>query len=184
VDNWCLVSKVSISLQRSGCFGTCPFYTVTVSTKGIVFDGDFYVVAQGKHAAVTDGKKVRELANRFVAADFCSMEEKYVASVTNNPTYILSIDIDGHAKKVEDYVERECLPPSPNWNSKWTNLPLLAGGLRAGSGKRSHLCSRLGESRDGEGDFALPTIFCFTYSVLDQFEDNFVIFMILSRCSS
>ena len=104
-------SKVSISLQRTGCFGSCPSYTATVSTNGIVFDGAYYVVARGKHTAAADAKQVRDLAKRFVAADFYSMDEKYVASVTDNPTYILSIDIDGHAKGVEDYVgEWEGMP--------------------------------------------------------------------------
>jgi len=42
---------------------------------------------------------------------FTPMEEKYVASVTDNPTYILSIDVDGQAKKVMDYVgEWEGMP--------------------------------------------------------------------------
>ena len=104
-------SNITILLQRSGCFGSCPSYTVTVSTSGILFDGGYYVVARGKHKAAVDPKKVRDLAQRFVAADFYSMEEKYVASVTDNPTYILSIDIDGHTKKVEDYVgEWEGMP--------------------------------------------------------------------------
>jgi ankyrin repeat protein len=104
-------SEISISLQRSGCFGTCPSYTVMVTTSEIVFNGDFYVVAQGKHMAGVDAKKVRDLASRFVTADFYSMDDKYVASVTDNPTYVLSIDIDGHRKKVEDYVgEWEGMP--------------------------------------------------------------------------
>jgi ankyrin repeat protein len=97
-------STVAISLQRSGCFGTCPSYTVTVSTDGIVFEGGSYVVARGRHTAGIDPKVVRKLASRFVATDFYSMEPKYVASVTDNPTYILSIDIDGHKKTIEDYV--------------------------------------------------------------------------------
>jgi ankyrin repeat protein len=97
-------SKVAISLQRSGCFGSCPSYTVTVSTDGIVFEGGYYVVARGRHTAGIDPKTVRKLASRFVATDFYSMEPKYVASVTDNSTYVLSIDIDGHKKTVEDYV--------------------------------------------------------------------------------
>ena len=96
-------SKVLISLRRSGCFGTCPAYTVSVGTDGIVFNGSFYVVANGKHTATADPKKVRELAKRFVTADFYSMDNKYVAAVTDCPTYVLAIDIDGHAKEVEDY---------------------------------------------------------------------------------
>jgi ankyrin repeat protein len=75
-----------------------------VSTEGIVFEGGGYVVAAGKHTDTVDPDEVRKLARRFVAADFYSMEERYAASVTDNPTYALSISIDGRSKKVEDYV--------------------------------------------------------------------------------
>ena len=97
-------SKVSIGLMRTGCFGTCPSYTVSVTTDGILFEGNSYVVATGKHKAKLDANAVRNLAKRFVAADFYSMDDKYVAGVTDNPTYELSISIDGREKKVEDYV--------------------------------------------------------------------------------
>jgi ankyrin repeat protein len=112
-------SRVSISLRRSGCLGS-PAYTVKVSTSEIVFDGGFFVVAQGKHTAGTNAKKVRDLAKRFVAADFYSMDDKYVASVTDNPAYVLSVDIDGHAKEVEDYV------------GQWVGMPAVIRELEDG----------------------------------------------------
>lgn len=98
-------SKVTITLERSGCFGSCPSYTVTASTDdGIVFQGGGYVAASGKHMDSVDADEVRKLAKRFVAADFYSMDSSYTASVTDNPSYSLSIAIDGHTKRVEDYV--------------------------------------------------------------------------------
>jgi ankyrin repeat protein len=97
-------SEVAITLQRTGCFGSCPSYTVTVSTDGIVFDGNGFVVAAGRHTDTVDADEVRRLAGNFVAADFYSMDPSYRATVTDNPTYTLSIAIDGHAKQVEDYV--------------------------------------------------------------------------------
>lgn len=97
-------SKVAITLQRSGCFGTCPSYTVTVRTDGIVFEGGGYVVASGRYSASTNAEDVRQLAKKFLVADFYSMDSSYRASVTDNPTYMLSITIDGRTKEVEDYV--------------------------------------------------------------------------------
>ncbi len=97
-------SKVTITLERTGCFGSCPGYTVSVSTDGIVFDGRNYVVASGKHVDTVVPDDVRELVKRFIAADFYSMDDVYRAGVTDSPTYLLSIAIDGHAKQVEDYV--------------------------------------------------------------------------------
>ena len=97
-------SKVGITLERSGCFGRCPSYTVTVSTEGIVFKGGGFVAASGKHTDTVGADEVRKLAKKFIAADFYSMDSSYTASVTDNPFYTLSIAIDGHSKKVEDYV--------------------------------------------------------------------------------
>jgi ankyrin repeat protein len=97
-------SKIVITLERSGCFGSCPAYSVTVSMDGIIFDGGGFVAAPGKHSDIVNADDVRKLAKRFVATDFYSMDSSYTASVTDNPSYTLSISIDGHTKKVEDYV--------------------------------------------------------------------------------
>jgi ankyrin repeat protein len=97
-------SKVKITLQRTGCFGTCPSYTVTVNTDGIVFDGGGFVVASGRHTDKVKADGVRKLAKKFVSADFYSMDSSYQAGVTDCPTYILSIAIDGRSKELVDYV--------------------------------------------------------------------------------
>ena len=97
-------SHVEITLSRSMCYGRCPVYKVSVSTKGIVFDGEAFVAAKGRSTDAVDPSAVRELAKKFVMADFYSMRDEYRASVTDNPTCTLSISIDGHKKQVVDYV--------------------------------------------------------------------------------
>jgi Domain of unknown function (DUF6438) len=97
-------SKVDITLSRSMCYGRCPVYKVSVSTRGIVFDGEAFVVAEGRHTDTVDPNAVRALARKFIDADFYSMRDEYRASVTDNSTYVLSIAIDGHKKQVIDYV--------------------------------------------------------------------------------
>ncbi len=97
-------SKIEIKLSRSGCFGSCPSYNVTLTPQGIVFSGGGYVVASGSHTASVDPDAVRALAQKFIDADFYSMDTAYVASVTDNPSYQLSISIDDQSKQVNDYV--------------------------------------------------------------------------------
>ena len=97
-------SKISITLVRSGCYGSCPSYSVSIRSDRILFEGYGNVVAFGKHRATVRPEGVRALAKKFIAADFYSMDSSYRASVTDNPTYVLSISIDGHKKEVEDYV--------------------------------------------------------------------------------
>jgi len=104
-------SNITIRLDRSGCFGSCPSYSVTLSNTGIVFEGSAYVVATGTFTDELDTSELQGLAKRFVSADFYSMDNIYRASVTDSPTYRLSISIDGRTKQVEDYVgEWEGMP--------------------------------------------------------------------------
>ena len=105
-------SQVTVTLLRTGCFGSCPSYTVTISTNGITFEGNGFVVASGKHTDAAKAAAVRALARRFVAADFYSMNDQYQAGVTDNPTYVLSLTIDGRKKEVEDYVGQEVGMPA------------------------------------------------------------------------
>jgi hypothetical protein len=97
-------SRVDITLSRSMCYGRCPVYKVSVSTRGIVFDGEEFVAAKGRNTDTIDPSAVRALAKKFVADDFYSMRDEYRASVTDNSTYTLSVSIDGHKKQVVDYV--------------------------------------------------------------------------------
>jgi hypothetical protein len=97
-------SKVTITLERTDCYGTCPSYTVSLSTDGVVFEGRKYVAAHGRHTGTADANDVRKLAKKFVDADFYSMDASYTASVTDNPAYMLTVTIDGCSKKVDDYV--------------------------------------------------------------------------------
>jgi ankyrin repeat protein len=99
-------SSIAIKLRRSGCYGSCPSYNVTITPKGIVFEGGGFVVASGQHTASVDPEAVRELARQFLEADFYSMSSQYAAGVTDMPGYLLSIDIDGHMKQIHDYVGR------------------------------------------------------------------------------
>lgn len=101
-------SKIAITLDRtSSLYGADPAYSVTIANTGIVYESHAFTVADGKHTDKTDPYAVRKLAKRFVDADFYSMSPRYAASTTQSnwsPTYTLSIDIDGHSTKVEDYV--------------------------------------------------------------------------------
>ncbi|MGD0787912.1 MAG: DUF6438 domain-containing protein [Terracidiphilus sp.] len=110
-------SKIAISLERTGCYGTCPSYEVSVGTDGIEFNGRHFVVAEGRHRDRIDPERVRGLAKRFIDADFYSMDACYRAGVTDNPTYVLSATIDGRVKRVQDYV------------GSWVGMPAVIADL-------------------------------------------------------
>lgn len=96
-------SDIKITLQRTGCLGLCPVYTVSLGLDGIHFNGRFYVASIGDETAHIDPDRVRALAEKFIAADFYSMAKSYRAAWTDSPTYILTLTIDGRTKSIEDY---------------------------------------------------------------------------------
>lgn len=110
-------SKVRITLQRTGCYGTCPAYIVSISTDGIEFIGRGSVVAVGNHSDRINPERVRTLAKELEATDFFSMRDSYRAGVTDCPTYVLSATIDGHKKEVEDYM------------GSWVGMPAVISDL-------------------------------------------------------
>ena len=107
-------SSLRMTLSRSGCFGACPSYRVEVNGDGsVLYEGHRFVAVKGKHRASISSEVVGQLLEAFRAADFYSLKDKYRWAVTDNPTYITSISIDGKTKQVIDYVgERVGMPES------------------------------------------------------------------------
>ncbi len=95
----------SIQLSRSGCYGSCPSYSVIVHGDGkIEFHGKSFVAIPGDHEGRIAPDAAARLLERFRAAGFFELKDKYRASVTDNPTYCLELIIGGKKKTIIDYV--------------------------------------------------------------------------------
>ena len=70
----------------------------------IEFHGKSFVAIPGDHEARIEPDAAARLLERFRAADFFELKDKYRASVTDNPTYCLELIIGGKEKTVVDYV--------------------------------------------------------------------------------
>jgi ankyrin repeat protein len=102
------MSTVRIGLSRTGCYGTCPAYTVTISGDGSVeFDGNSFVLVPGRHHAHISPNAVRNLLDAFRQGDFFSARDAYTANWTDNPTQTISLAIGERKKSVVDYVGTE-----------------------------------------------------------------------------
>lgn len=96
--------QVEIELSRSGCFGTCPSYAVTVRGDGNVrFVGYGYTLVDGARSYAIPREEAAQLIDRFRAGDYWSLEDAYEASVTDNPTYVLTVRAGGRTKSIRDY---------------------------------------------------------------------------------
>jgi hypothetical protein len=103
-----------IRLQRTSCFGPCPIYTVTIDARGTVtYEGERYVRVVGRRTAQIDTSIVATLLGRAERIRFFEMRDAYrvienpdgtVSMVTDLPTKIVTITVNGRTKKVEDYV--------------------------------------------------------------------------------
>jgi Domain of unknown function (DUF6438) len=108
----------SIKLARSGCYGTCPSYSVVIHGDGkIEFHGRQYIAIPGDHQARIPPEAAARLLERFRAAGFFEFKDKYVASVTDNPTYCLELAIGAKRKTIIDYV------------GTWVGMPSLVSEL-------------------------------------------------------
>jgi ankyrin repeat protein len=95
---------LSLSLQRTGCLGSCPGYTVTLSGTGdITFDGQGFIAIPGTHHAHISQAAVLDLLQRFRAANFLSGLDTYECSWTDMPSQTLTLSLNGISKKVFDY---------------------------------------------------------------------------------
>jgi len=99
------LSNVTIAMQRTMCFGSCPAYQVVIAGDGKVsYCGQAFVDVQGRQTANIPPGDVRRLVDAFYAADFHSLRDKYSAGVTDHPTIVVVLKVGDRTKRVVDYV--------------------------------------------------------------------------------
>jgi signal transduction histidine kinase len=100
-------STVLITLERTPCFGSCPSYKLTIRGDGsVVYQGQSNVAVEGRHEAAISQEKVQELLAEFERVDYYSFKNEYhdpFASITDFPTTITSLTLDGRRKTVRHY---------------------------------------------------------------------------------
>ena len=123
-------NKLEISLQRTACFGSCPDYKVVIAGNGrVVFETSPYlhldevanvhraystgigVRVPGTHETIIEAQAIDQLLKQFEEARFFSLRDEYRAEVTDNPTYVVTIDTGNGKKSVVDYVGRKAGMP-------------------------------------------------------------------------
>ncbi|MBL8077298.1 MAG: hypothetical protein JNM55_04990 [Anaerolineales bacterium] len=112
-----------IVMERSGCFGTCPIYNLTIHADGNVeYEGVDFVTIKGKQDASINSEQIKELVKSINDADFFSLEDKYYAQVTDMPSITLSITLNGRSKSVWHYGPLDCFSFGENAPQKLCDL--------------------------------------------------------------
>jgi hypothetical protein len=70
----------------------------------VKYHGEAFVLVAGDHSTNLAPEDVRCLVDAFRATDFWSLSPRYTASITDSPTYSLTLSIGGKSKTVDDYV--------------------------------------------------------------------------------
>jgi Domain of unknown function (DUF6438) len=94
-----------IILERTACFGTCPVYKLTIAANGtVIYEGHDFVEVEGKQTASLGAVQIQELVSAFERANFFSLQDNYTNyDVTDNPSAITSITLNGKTKTVNHY---------------------------------------------------------------------------------
>jgi hypothetical protein len=99
------LSGVRITLSRGACLGDCPIYKVTLFGDGHgVYEGRFFVLTSGTRRFDVPPQTLQCLVDAFRKADFWSLSDRYVAQITDNPSYEVSLTVGGQTKTVTDYI--------------------------------------------------------------------------------
>jgi len=107
------LEKFSISLRRTGCFGTCADYQVDIHGNGeVVYTGNGYVDVSGTHKYQVSQDRVAQLMGHIQSSEIWSLRNSYRAPVTDNPTYVLTMSFGKESHLIEDYVGLQVGMPS------------------------------------------------------------------------
>lgn len=106
-------NTLRITLSRSGCYGKCPAYKIEIHGDGtVLYDGEANVAHKGRHTAKISRATLVELVDFFRKANYFSLRDRYVSSISDNPVYETSITFDAVSKSVLDYVGQNVGMPS------------------------------------------------------------------------
>lgn len=97
--------QVVISMDRSGCYGSCPAYSVEIHGDGRVeLKAQGFTLVEGKYAYAIPVAEVEALIRQFREADFWSLDPSYEAQITDQATTRLTFKAGAVSKTVTDYV--------------------------------------------------------------------------------
>ncbi|WP_159107245.1 DUF6438 domain-containing protein [Azospirillum sp. B4] len=102
-------TATTIALKRGACYGTCPVYTIEIQGDGMVtYDGAPSAMGGGtatlgRQTGRADQQGIDTLLAMVRAMDFYHLADRYAAPVSDLPTNIVTVSIDGRTKTVIDY---------------------------------------------------------------------------------
>ncbi|HWA93508.1 MAG TPA: DUF6438 domain-containing protein [Terracidiphilus sp.] len=92
----------SIRLERHGCEGRCPAYSITIAGDGTVtYDGHAFVKVLGTQQTHISRAAAVQLFERFLEADFASALPSYIGAYDGGDS-VLKLKVNGKSLQVVD----------------------------------------------------------------------------------
>jgi len=94
-----------VKLETSGCFGSCPIYSIIISADGTVeYTGTGFVEFKGTRKGVINKWYVEQLFDFVDDVKFFDFRDKYTTDITDNATTYTTVTMfNGKTKTVENY---------------------------------------------------------------------------------
>jgi len=91
-----------LSIERSGCFGTCPMYQLQVFRSGlVVYEGRKFVSRIGSYQTRIDVAEMRVMAEEAKRIGYFDLNDEYDnRAISDIPTTVTSVHAYGKSKKV------------------------------------------------------------------------------------
>jgi hypothetical protein len=98
------LNDITIKLERTACFGTCPIYSVSIYGNGTIhYEGIRFVETNGTKTYEISTEKIKELVSLVYETGYFSLDDRYEIQVTDLPSAITTITIGNQTKSVYDY---------------------------------------------------------------------------------
>lgn len=105
-------TELSLKMERSHCYGTCPVYELNVQPDGkVTFNGVDFTETKGKAENNLSNEKMEQLVTEIENANFFSYKDLYTkdsgncpATATDSPTVKLSVNLSGKEKTITHYL--------------------------------------------------------------------------------
>jgi hypothetical protein len=100
-------------LERTGCYGECPVYRLTVSADGsVVYVGTRWVKVLGRREFKLTDSQVTELSTAFERANFMMLHDYDHVESTDDDWAHVSFQHEGKLKRVRHYHGDNAAPPA------------------------------------------------------------------------
>jgi len=103
------LKTLTIHMERTGCYGSCPAYTVTIHGDGRVeYDGKRHVKEKGAQEGRLEPDTIKALTKEFAKANFLTLSEDYSGEkctryCTDMATAVTEIEVKELKHRVKHY---------------------------------------------------------------------------------